>query len=268
VSTQAKQGEWAWQWEQVFDENTWLFPEWIAPNRLADFRDKDVLDCGCGAGQHLHQVAPLCRTVTGIDLNAAEIARRNTAQHANVTVIEGDIATIDLGRTFDVVYSVGVLHHADDPTRAFRNITRHCRPGGRVIVWVYSREGNFWNRTVVEWVRRLCLRCLPRRAVWWLSYLLAACVSVPVYTVYRLPLRFLPFWEYFQNWRRLPFHRNALNVFDKLNAPQTQFISRAQVEAWFSVAEFTDVHVSSYVGVSWRASGTWKRPFDSAALCK
>ncbi len=149
MTTQAKQGEWAWQWEQVFDENTWLFQEWIWPNRLEDFRDQDVLDCGCGAGQHLHQVAPFCRTVTGIDLNAAEIARRNTAQHANVTVIEGDIATIDLRRTFDVVYSVGMLHHTDDPARTFRNIARHCRPHGRVIVWVYSREGT--SGTAPSW---------------------------------------------------------------------------------------------------------------------
>ncbi len=47
-------------------------------------------------------------------------------------------------------------------------------------------------------------------------------------------------------------------MFDKLNAPQTQFLSRAEVEAWFSAAEFKDVHLSPYVGVSWRASGTRK----------
>jgi hypothetical protein len=47
-------------------------------------------------------------------------------------------------------------------------------------------------------------------------------------------------------------------VFDKLNAPQTHFISHSMIEQWFDPNEFTDIHISSYVGVSWRASGTRK----------
>ena len=84
---------------------------------------------------------------------------------------------------------------------------------------------------------------------------LTALLCIPVYTLYFLPLPFLPYYDYFRNFRRLPFQRNVLNIFDKLNAPQTAFIRRALVERWFS-AGFRDVHVSSYVGVSWRASGT------------
>jgi len=76
-----------------------------------------------------------------------------------------------------------------------------------------------------------------------------------VHTLYRLPLRGLPYHEYFQNFRRLGFARNALNVFDKLNAPQTRFISRSRVEGWFGPERFADVSISAYKGVSWRASG-------------
>jgi hypothetical protein len=48
-------------------------------------------------------------------------------------------------------------------------------------------------------------------------------------------------------------------VFDKLNAPQTQFISRARVERWFAPERFGDVSITAYKGVSWRASGTVRR---------
>jgi SAM-dependent methyltransferase len=253
---QIKQPEWTWQWEHAECDNEWLFREWIHPLRLEDLAGRDVLDCGCGGGQHLLLMSPHCRSATGVDLNAASAALRNTRSLANVEVLEGDLATMDLGRAFDVVMSIGVLHHTDDPAASFRNIARHCRPGGRVVVWVYSREGNFWNRTLVEWVRRTILRRLPRAAVWRLSQALTALLSIPIHTIYRLPLRFLPFWEYFQNWRRLPFSRNALNVFDKLNAPQTHFLSRCEVASWYRPEEFCDVHISPYVGVSWRASGT------------
>ena len=52
--------------------------------------------------------------------------------------------------------------------------------------------------------------------------------------------------------RRL--RRNMLNVFDKLNAPQTQVISESRVRGWAADSEFTLEHLSRYVGVSWRVT--------------
>ncbi len=253
---QRKQSEWNWQWNKIYDDNEWLFTQWILPNTYADFEGKDVLDCGCGGGQHLSFVAPHCRSIVGVDLNATDSAKRNTTKFSNVEVIENDIAQMDLGRQFDIVYCIGVIHHTDNPDTTFRNLLKHCKPGGRVIVWCYSHEGNFLNRTLVEGSKHAIVFHLPRSIVWGLSWLLTALVTLPVYTLYMLPLRFLPYYEYFENWRRLSFKRNMLNVFDKLNAPQTFFITREQVGRWFNDRDFSDVHISPYKGVSWRASGT------------
>lgn len=253
---QEKQSEWAWQWSQFQDDNQWLFTEWIAPNTLEDFRGKDVLDCGCGGGQHIAFVAPYARSVTGVDLNALSSARTRTASLRNVRLIEADLAEMNVGKAFDIVYCIGVLHHTDNPNNTFASIARHCAPGGRVIVWVYSKEGNFLNRTLLEWLKRILLLRLPRSANVALAHVLTALLYLPIYSIYLLPLPFLPFYEYFQNWRKLSYSRNLLNVFDKLNAPQTHFITRAQIETWFSPDQFTDVHISSYRGVSWRGSGT------------
>ena len=49
---QAKQSDWHWQWQEYADDSLFLFTEWIAPHTLETFRDKDVVDCGCGGGQH------------------------------------------------------------------------------------------------------------------------------------------------------------------------------------------------------------------------
>ena len=253
---QRKQSEWQWQWDRMYDDNTWLFPEWIAPNTIETFRGKEVLDCGCGAGHHLAYVAPYAASVHGVDLNASSSAKAHTQRFPNVTVQEADIATMDVGKQFDVVYCIGVIHHTDDPDATFRTIVKHCKPGGRVIIWGYSHEGNFLNRTLLEWVKRKALLKLPRRVSWLLAHTLTALLYVPIYSVYVLPLRSLPFYEYFQNWRRLSYMRNFLNVFDKLNAPQTWFLKRERLESWFDSAMFQDVHISPYKGVSWRASGT------------
>ncbi len=255
---QQKQSEWAWQWKKTYDDNQWLFTEWIKPNTLETFRDKDVLDCGCGGGQHLNFVAPYCKSALGVDLNALASAAEHTKDKPHISLKEDDIATMDLGRQFDIVYSIGVLHHTDDPTKSFKNIARHAKPGGKVIVWVYSHEGNFWNRTMLEGFKRAIVMKLPRPIVWGLAHILTVLVSIPVYTIYLLPLTFLPYYEYFQNWRKLSYSRNLLNVFDKLNAPQTWFITKEQITGWFSPNEFTDIHISPYKGVSWRGSGTRK----------
>jgi hypothetical protein len=127
-----------------------------------------------------------------------------------------------------------------------------------VIVWCYSHEGNFWNRTLVEGCKRAIIFHLPRSVVMGIAWVLTALCYLPIYTVYLLPLKALPFFEYFQNWRKLSFKRNLLNVFDKLNAPQTEFITRERIGNWFSPAVFDNIHISPYKGVSWRGSGTKK----------
>lgn len=255
-AVQEKQDEWAWQWERLQNDTQWLFRDWIAPNTLEDFQGKSVLDCGCGGGQHLQIVAPHCSRAVGVDLNATESAGRHTAEFEHVSVQEADIAQMDLGEQFDIVYSIGVLHHTDNPTASFRNIAKHCKPGGRVIVWVYSHEGNFLNRTAVEWVKRVALLKMPRQVSWVVGQILTALLYIPIYTVYLLPIKALPFYEYFSNWRKMSFKRNFLNVFDKLNAPQTHFLKEENMREWFSSDKFTNVHIAPYKGVSWCASGT------------
>ena len=254
--TQQQQQEWVFQWREFQDDSLALFVEWIYPNTLDDFRDKDVLDAGCGGGQHLAFVAPYARRVVGADLNTIEIAKGRTTEFRNVTLREADIAEMNLGRKFDVVYSIGVIHHTDNPDKTVENLKRHVKPGGRLILSVYAREGNFIVRTLLEPAKRHLFLKLPRPLVRRLAAMLTALMYFPVYTVYLLPLRFLPYYQYLQRWRGLSFKRNLLNVFDQLNAPQTQFFPREQVEKWIHPGEFTRIHISHHKGMSWRASGT------------
>lgn len=253
--SQEKQRDWFLQWEQFTDDTAFLFEDWIYPTLIRDFKGKTVLDAGCGGGYHLELVAPFARKVVGVDLNTAELARERTASFGNVTIVEADIAQMDLGEQFDMVYSVGVVHHTDDPDQTVANLWRHVKPGGRLILWVYAHEGNFLNRALIEPLKKILLRRLPKPLLKGLAFVLTAALYLPVYTLYHLPLRFLWFYEYFENWRKLSFRRNLLNVFDKLNAPQTFFIRRDQAAAWLDPQEFQNIHLSRYRGVSWRVSG-------------
>jgi len=238
-------------------EFTFLYRDWIFPNTFETMRGKDVMDAGSGPGVQIRLMAEVANSVTAVDLEAIDVSKATTQDLTDrIRYVRDDISTMDLGRQFDVVNCVGVIHHTDDPSVTFANLFRHLKPGGRMIIWAYAEEGNALMKHLVEPLRKRLLDTAPHRVIWGLSVALTAALWPIVHTVYRLPLGFLPYYEYFANFRKLSFHRNVLNVYDKLNAPQQHFLSKATMEAWFNPGDFQDVHLSQYAGVSWRASGT------------
>jgi SAM-dependent methyltransferase len=259
---QVHQADWHYQWsryrEPSQDQTAFLFFNWIQPRIVEDFRNKNVFDAGCGPGHHIRLIAPVAKHVTGMDLNTSTIAQERLADLENVTILQGDIAAHHPATPYDVVYCVGVIHHTDDPDRTFKNLKRMCREGGLLIIWCYSHEGNKLVQYIVEPLRKWFLKHCNRRTIEWFSYLITVLVYPIIHTIYRLPLKMLPYYEYFQDFRKLSFERNMWNIFDKLNAPQTEFIPLEHVERWFDPEEFEDISITSYKGVSWRASGIVK----------
>lgn len=266
TAVQGPSTEWHEQWSMFHDRAEFLFHEWIAPVTLEDFRGLDVLEGGCGGGQHTALLATVARSVTAVDLNTIDLAARFNQNAANVELVAADLGTMRLGRDFDRVISIGVIHHTDDPDRTFDTLYDHLKPGGRMVIWTYSFEGNALVRRGVEPARRVLLSHLSRRSLLAISKLVTGALYLFTHTIYRLPfLFFLPYFEYFANFRRLSFERNVLNVFDKLNAPQTHFTTRATAERWFSAERFEadSLSIRRYAGVSYSLSGI-KRKAETA----
>lgn len=109
----------------------------------------DALDAGCGTGNTVLALArqfPEARFV-GVDLCEASLnkarQRATAEQIQNVEFIQANLLELDLGRTFDVIVSFGVLHHLTDPTRGLCRIASHLRPHGRLVLWLYGKYGRF-----------------------------------------------------------------------------------------------------------------------------
>jgi Tfp pilus assembly protein PilF/2-polyprenyl-3-methyl-5-hydroxy-6-metoxy-1,4-benzoquinol methylase len=114
----------------------------------------ELLVAGCRTGQESIEAAqqfPDAR-VLAIDLSRSSLAyARRKSRAAGVTNVEHAQADVlhmaSMGRTFDVISSVGVLHHLADPAAGLRALVSVLRPGGLVRLGLYSERA---RRDVVE----------------------------------------------------------------------------------------------------------------------
>jgi SAM-dependent methyltransferase len=105
-----------------------------------------TLDVGCGAGWLANSIAHHYRAaVTGVDFNpvAIEFARDVAGiLGTNARFEESNLMTFVPDRPYDVVVSLGVLHHTEDCMGALRHLCRHTvRPGGFMFVGLYHLYG-------------------------------------------------------------------------------------------------------------------------------
>lgn len=239
------------------------FLDWIHPLQPEAFRDRVVLDAGCGKGRHAWLAAEFeARDVVGIDLSdAVEAAYQNTRRLPNVHIVQADIYHLPLRSLFDLFYSIGVLHHLPDPKLGFLTLVRHLRPGGRAVIWVYGKEGNWWIEKIVNPVRIHFTSRLPKAFTRALAFLL----SLPLYAALKLlyaPARnrtWLKKWLFYSDYlcaiSGYSFAENFWNVFDHLVAPTAFYHSRAEIEDWLATAKLSEVLISQRTSNSWRGTG-------------
>lgn len=115
------------------------------------FHGKRVLEVGVGAGSDFTQWVRAGAEAYGIDLTdeAVEHVQNRLAVYgleaAGIQVSDSEnIPHKD--NFFDLVYSWGVIHHTPDTEKAFSEIVRVTKPGGRIKLMLYNRRslGAFW----------------------------------------------------------------------------------------------------------------------------
>lgn len=226
-------------------------------------RDKLLLDVGCGKGRHLFFAAQHARKVIGVDLSpAVDAAFDNTGHLENVHIMQADLFHLPLRpRTFDMVYSLGVLHHLPEPETGFREILRYGRPGADVLVYLYwsLNDEPRWKRhllNLVAMVRRVTTR-LPFPLLRGVSWCVAGGCEICFVVPYRL-LRNTR-WKAFAEtlplklYADFPFRLLYQDQFDRFSAPIENRYDREDVEGWLTRSGLKDWEIVR--GSGWRAMG-------------
>jgi len=132
---------------------------------FAGWKDKAVLEIGCGMGTDLLQFARGGARVTGVDLTPRSVELTRT--RFRIYGLPGRFEVADAENlpfadaSFDLVYSHGVLHHTPDTQRAIDEIHRVLQPGGTAMVMLYHKN-SFNYRVNIRIIRRLAFALIRR----------------------------------------------------------------------------------------------------------
>lgn len=135
--------------QKQYEENP--YPRWHsddilpAPPETGLIHKPDVLIAGCGTGRHIFQARMRYphATITAIDLSRASLAyamrKANEYHLKDIEFYQADILHIGaLKKRFDIIESMGVLHHMDDPQAGLSALTGVLRKNGRLYLGLYS----------------------------------------------------------------------------------------------------------------------------------
>ncbi len=113
------------------------------------FKNKQVLDIGCGQGRMIEYFISRTASARGIDISKANLAY---AKNKNLVVLEADTRHLPFAdNAFDIVFSIGVVEHFTETSLAIKEHVRVCKKGGIVVVIVpnmltpYFIMGAIWH---------------------------------------------------------------------------------------------------------------------------
>ncbi|MBM3252433.1 MAG: class I SAM-dependent methyltransferase, partial [Candidatus Omnitrophica bacterium] len=227
-----------------FKEVSGLDPEWL--------KGKTVLEAGCGMGRFLEVVAETGSQVVGIDLSfSVDAARNNLKRFANIHLIQADLFNPPLlKKRFDLIYSIGVLHHTPNPKEAFLRISHLLRKNGEIAIWISPKSRFPFFPKATNLARIFTPKMKPQ--------VLLNLVEKFVPLV--LPLIRIPFiGQYLKGWviplcdyeGQLPLSKeelvewSILDTFDLLSPKYLYPYSEEEIRQWCLEAGLSDIYTLS-----------------------
>jgi SAM-dependent methyltransferase len=213
-------------------------------------------DVGSGTGRfarlmleagarHVHALEP-SQAVETLRRHLAPYGERASVQHGR-----GD--ELPAGLDLDLVFSFGVLQFIPDPVPVVAAAHAALRPGGKLVFWVYGKEGGVrLYAGLVTALRAVTVR-LPHPVLSGLCSALNALLDPYIFLCRHLPL---PLRDYVVNTLgRLSRRHRKLVIYDQLNPRYVRFYAREEVEALLRAGGFSRVELYHRHGYSWTALG-------------
>jgi SAM-dependent methyltransferase len=220
--------------------------------QLGELRDEIILEAGSGAGRFTAVMAEADASLITFDYSSAvDVNAANNGDFPNVVFVQADIFDMPFrDGAFDRVFCHGVLQHTPDPARGFRALDRVLRPGGRISIDVYLKDGKIrpWKAKYL-W-RPLTTRLPQERLLTFLEWFIPKWLPIDT-LIKRIPIfgRYLgsliPCFNYFYTDLSHAEKRRwaVMDTFDALAPTYDIPVRRSEVERWFKDAGYTEYEV-------------------------
>ncbi len=225
----------------------------IAPGDLTGQR---VADVGSGTGRIVQMLLDVgAASVTAVEpSDAFDVLLTNLQPfHGRVTFIKGPGESLPPSGTLDAVFSIGVLHHVPNPDPIVMAARNALKPGGRLVVWLYGKEGNSAYLKMLT-----ALRTFSKAAPHWMVASLTWVLYFPLLAYMRLCTWFpLPLRDYMTEViGKISPAKRRLVIYDQLNPEYAKYYTRDEAIALLTRNGFDAVVAYHRHGYSWTVMGT------------
>jgi SAM-dependent methyltransferase len=234
-----------------------LFADLVEPlMTVEEVRGRKVAEVGSGTGRLVRMLASAgaAHIIALEPSDSMTVLKRNTADIADrIDYVRARGEALPGFGTLDLVVSVGVLHHVPDPRPIMRRAHEALRPGGRILIWLYGREGNGAYLALALPLRAIAQR-LPHPVLAGLCRVLDVPLVAYMHLCRWIPL---PLRHYMSHHlARLSPDVRRLTIYDQLNPAWAKYYTRAEAVELLAGAGFVDVRAHHRHGYSWTVVGT------------
>lgn len=229
-----------------------------------DFRDKIVLDAGCGNGRHTYCASKYAKEIVAFDLSqSVDMAYHYNKDNDNVHFFQADIYNLPLRKNlFDFIFSIGVLHYLPFPEKGFKKLVGLLKDGAGILVYVYhsfpKTHPNFYLVKLTDFVRRFTTK-MPYKLLYFLSYpvaVLSYLIFVFPYIILTKVFRIKKLTQ--TNWplklySKYPFNVLVNDTFDRFSPPLEHRYSKQEILEWYERKNLQNIKILGEGG--WRIFG-------------
>jgi SAM-dependent methyltransferase len=182
----------------------------------AALNGETILEAGCGSGRFTEVVLNTGANLFAVDMSSAvDACWQNNALHSNLTVIQADLNALPFRKgMFDRIFCYGVLQHTPDPMAGFLGLIHLLKPGGRISIDVYHKDGR-----IAPWKSKYLWRWLTTR--------------IPKGTLLKAVRWYVPKWLPINaQLRRIPLLGMSLGSVVPCFAHEDKALGRDQLVEW------------------------------------
>lgn len=233
-----------------------LFADMLAPLLSpAELAGKQVAEIGSGTGR----IAAMMLEAGAAHVLAVEpsdgfaVAQQNLARYGErVSFLHGRGEDMPRDPVFDVIVSIGVLQFIPEPGPTVDAAFAALKPGGRMFIWLYAKEGTALYRAVAHGLRMIA-RCLPHAALAAMVRVVDLPLAAYIAASRRIALPLAPYLR--RVLGRFSAEKRRLVIYDQLNPTHARYDSRAEAERLLTRSGFVDVQLHHRHGYSWSVVG-------------